>query len=287
VDVVISGHTHQPYNCSIDGKLVTSAYSFGRLVTDVDITIDRATGDVVSKTANNVIATRTVPAAPDLAGLVDLYRTLVAPLANQIVGTITATLSRTNNAAGESALGDVIADAQLAATAAPEVGGAVIAFMNPGGIRSDLTYDPSGAEAPGEVTYAEAFTCQPFGNSLVTLTLTGQQIKDVLEQQFNNPSAGQNRILQVSEGFAYTWSASAPLGAKVSGMMLNGVAIDLGASYRVTVNNFLAAGGDNFTALTGGTDQLGGEVDLDALTAYLDANSPVSPGPQNRITMVP
>jgi 5'-nucleotidase len=181
-----------------------------------------------------------------------------------------------------------MADAQLAATAPAGFGEAVMAFMNPGGIRADLLFanSPEG-EAPGDVTYGEVFSVQPFGNSLVTMSLTGQQIKDVLEQQFDNPAVGQNRIMQVSNGFTCTWTLSAPTGSKVSNIMLNGVAIDLGATYRVTVNSFMAEGGDSFTVFIGGTDRLGGAVDLDALDAYFAANSPVAPGPQNRITQVP
>jgi len=159
--------------------------------------------------------------------------------------------------------------------------------MNPGGIRADIVYTASGSEGDGNVTYGEAFTVQPFGNSLVTMTLTGQQIKDVLEQQFNNPAPGQMRILQVSEGFSYTWDMDAPVGSKVSDMTLNGEPIDLNASYRVTVNSFLADGGDNFTALRQGTDRLGGALDLDALEDYFAANSPVEPGSVDRITAVP
>jgi 5'-nucleotidase len=285
VDVVISGHTHQPYNCTIDGKLVTSAFSFGRLVTDVDLVIDRATGEVISKTANNVIVTRDVAKAEDLTALVAKYDALSAPLANRIIGSITADITRTNNAAGESALGDVIADAQLAATAPAGLGDAVIAFMNPGGIRADLTYlsSPVG-EGDGNVTYNEAFTVQPFGNSLVTMSLTGAQIEAVLEQQ-----GVVNRILQVSNGFTYAYSATAPVGDRVdpASIQLNGVPLDPAASYRVTVNSFLADGGDGFTTLLAGTDRLGGAVDVDALEAYFVANSPVAPGPQNRITLLP
>jgi len=137
IDVVVSGHTHQAYNCQIDGKLVTSTNAFGRLVTKIDLTVDRYTGEVTAKTADNRIVTRTVPAAADLAAWVQKYVTLAAPLANRIVGTITGDITRTNNAAGESALGDVIADSQLLATADPGFGEAVVAFMNPGGIRAD------------------------------------------------------------------------------------------------------------------------------------------------------
>lgn len=291
VDVVISGHTHQAYNCVIDNKLVTSAASFGRLVTDIDLTISRATGDVVSMSAGNVIVTRDVPQHPVLAALVDRYRELVAPLANRVIGSITADITRAANAAGESALGDVIADSQLAATADPAFGGAVVAFMNPGGIRADLVFDNmTGGEAPGEITYQEIFTVQPFGNSLVTMTLTGAQIDTLLEQQF--VGCGQttgDRILQVSAGFSYTWSASAEPCEKVdpSTIMINGVVVDPAGLYRVTVNSFLADGGDNFTVLVEGTDRLGGDVDLDALEKYFVANSPVPPGPQDRITVVP
>lgn len=288
VDLFITGHTHQPYNCIIDGRPVTSAFSFGRLVTDIDMTLDRATGEPTQITINNRIITRDVPKDGLLTALIAKYQAIAAPLENRIIGQISATITRATNAAGESALGDVIADAQLAATNTPATGNAVIALMNPGGIRADLTYAGSPAgEGDGNVTYGESFTVQPFGNNLVTMTLTGAQLKQVLEQQFNNPAAGQNRILQVSVGFTYTWSQSAPIGNRVSNMMLNGTPIDPAASYRVTVNNFLADGGDNFTALRLGTDRLGGAVDTDALEAYFVANSPVAPGPQNRITIVP
>jgi 5'-nucleotidase len=290
VDVVISGHTHQPYNCIIDNKIVTSAYSFGRLVTKIDLTLDRATGEVVTMAAQNKIVSRDVPKASPLTALLAKYNAIAAPLANRVIGSITATITRTVNAAGESALGDVIADGQLAATSAPEFGGAVVAFMNPGGIRADLSFPGSPAgEGDGNVTYGEMFTVQPFGNSMVTMTLTGAQIERLLEEQFAPCTLGSNRILQVSAGFTYTWSASGGSCAKVdpASIMLNGVTIDPTASYRVTVNSFLADGGDSFPILTQGTNRLGGAVDTDAFEAYFAANSPVAPGPQNRITRIP
>ncbi len=139
------------------------------------------------------------------------------------------------------------------------------------------------------MTYGEAFAVQPFGNSLVTMTLTGAQIDTLLEQQFDNPVIGQNRILQVSEGFAYSWSAGAPTGSKVdpASITLNGVPIDPAASYRVTVNNFMADGGDGYTVLPSGADRLGGDVDIDALEKYFTARGVVAPGPRNRITQIP
>jgi 5'-nucleotidase len=156
VDVVITGHTHQPYNCTIDGKLVTSAFSFGRLVTKIDLSIDRATRNVVAKVADNRIVSRDVPKDPRLTSLIAKYNSIAAPLANRVIGGITSDITRATNPAGESALGDVIADAQLQATAPAGFGDAVVAFMNPGGIRADLTYAGSAAgEGDGNVTYGE------------------------------------------------------------------------------------------------------------------------------------
>ena len=290
VDVVISGHTHQAYNCQIDGRLVTSASSFGRLVTDVDLTIDRATGEVVRMQATNRIVTREVPPDPRLTALVDQYQTLVAPFANRVIGSMTADHTRDPTPAGESALGDVIADAQWAATAGPAVGGAVVALMNPGGIRAELTYAPSGGEGDGHVTYGEAFTVQPFGNSLVTMTLTGAQLKTVLEQQFQGcGTQNRDRLLQVSAGLTYAWSRSAPACGKVdmASIKIKGVAVDPQAPYRVTVNSFLADGGDHFLTFREGTDRLGGPQDVDAFEAYFRTHSPVAPGPQNRVTVLP
>jgi 5'-nucleotidase len=295
VDVVVTGHTNWAVNCVIDGKIVTGAASAGRLVTDIDLTVSRATKDVIAASVNNRIVTRDVARAPDLTALVAKYKGLSAPFANRVIGRITADITRTGNAAGESALGDVIADAQLAATAPPELGGAVMSFMNPGGIRADFTFSQiSGGEQPGQVTYGEAFTVQPFGNSLVTMTLTGAQIETMLEQQWFVNSAGATitNILQVSSGFTYSYNPAAPIGSRIdpASIRLNGTMIDPAGQYRVTVNSFLAEGGDNFFVLAppNGTNRLGGDVDLDALEKYFLANpGGVAPGPQNRITLVP
>jgi 5'-nucleotidase len=286
VDLVVAGHTNDEFICEIDGKWVTMADNAGRLFTDIDVTLDRATRDMTVVSIENVSNLQSAADAPDLQALIDKYQALSAPLADQVIGTTTGDITRTGNDAGESALGDVIADAQLAATSSAATGNAVAAFMNPGGIRADLLYAASGSEADGELTYGEAFGIQPFGNSLVTMTLTGAQIDTLLEQQW----LGQvdPRILQVSEGFTYTWDALAADGDKVdaSSIMIDGVTVDPAASYRVTVNSFLADGGDNFAVLVDGTNRLGGDVDLDALVAYFGANSPVAPGAQDRISRV-
>jgi len=287
IDVVVSGHTHTYYVCTIGTKLVTSASSFGRVVTDIDLTVESTNGEVVTKSAVNTIVPRTIAKDPGETAIVEKYKRLSAPLANRVIGSISADITRSQNPAGESALGDVIADSQLAATRDAAKGSAVIAFMNPGGIRADLLASQiSGGEQVGQITYSEAFTVQPFGNSLVTMTLTGQQIDTLLEQQWSGGNTAAPRILQVSNGFAYTWDAARPNTDRVNiaDIRLNGQSIGATTSYRVTVNSFMADGGDNFAVLRDGTSRLGGEVDLDALTAYFAANSPVSPGPRNRIT---
>jgi 5'-nucleotidase len=287
IDLVISGHTHQAYNCLINNKAgtpvrVTSAGQYGRNVTDIDLLIDTRTKNVLSVTATNLATGTSTLEDADLTDLVAHYDSLSAVPKARLIGKITAAISKSQNAAGESALGDVIADAQLDATDGSGFGEAVIAMMNPGGIRADLPFNPPA----GEVTYGDAFTVQPFGNSLVTLTLTGDQIKTALETQFNGCNGQtQERILQVSQGFAYTYVAANACNARVTSMSLNGAAVDLGASYRVTVNSFLADGGDGFVVLKNGSNRLGGAVDTDAFEAYLQAHPDgVAPGPMNRIT---
>lgn len=283
VKVVISGHSHQTYNCTIGGKIVTQAKNAGRVLTDIDLTIDRGTGKATTATATNINVDRALAPDPAESELLNAYTTLSAPLANQLIGSITADLTRTTNAAGESAIGDVLADAQLAATSSATTGNAVVAMTNPGGIRKDLLYaEISGGEQAGQVTYGEAFAVQPFSNILTTLTYTGAQLKAVLEQQ-----ATSGNILQISDSLRYTWTASAPLESRVSNLTINGTPVDMAGSYRVTVNNFLAGGGDGFTRFVVGTNPLIGVTDLDALVAYFAAESPVAPGAQDRITLVP
>jgi 5'-nucleotidase len=309
--VVVSGHTHRSYTCALPNSsgastVVTSAGNNGTLLTDISMTLDKKTNKIVAADAHNVIVENGVknpdgtwqtsapgvfvrnPATVDPAAkaIADKYRTAVAPLANRVVGSITSDITRTTTPAGESALGDVIADGMVAYTTSA---GAQLALMNPGGIRADLAYGFSpGGEAPGQVTYGEVFTVQPFNNLVVTVTVTGAQLKEVLEQQFVG-YAGQTttKILQVSAGFTYTYSASAPLGSKVSDIRLNGVPIDPAATYKVSTNDFLANGGDGFTNLTAATDRVTAPgFDVDSLAAHL-GTGPQGPGPQDRITVVP
>nr|WP_244549227.1 bifunctional metallophosphatase/5'-nucleotidase [Bradyrhizobium canariense] len=282
VDVVISGHTHQAYVCDIDGRLVTSGDKYGTIVTAIDLKLDSATRDVISAKADNVIVRTGVYAKDaDQTALLASYEKLAAPIADRRAGSITETLSHIPNNAGESPLGDIIADAQLAATQNPTNGGAVAAFTNPGGIRINVTKKEDGA-----VSYGDLFASQPFRNQLVTLTLTGMQIKNVLEQQWRDPKLP--RILQVSNGFNYTWDGAKPYGDHVvaDSMSLNGKRIDPAASYRVTVNNYLSVGGDGFTGLKEGLTQQFGVYDIDALYGYFQANSPIGPAAAGRIARI-
>jgi len=278
IDVVVSGHTHAFTNALLSNKngkqvLVTQAFSASTAYDDIDLLVDPVTGDVTSKVAS--IVTTFGDAGPGLtpdpavAQIVAAADARVAPLVNQVFGTTAVTFTRTASAAGESNLGDLIADSQLAAMAGL---GAQFAFMNPGGIRADLS--------PGNLTFGALFTVQPFGNTLVKLDMTGAQITHVLEQQWLGQSSP--KILQIA-GFDYTWDPSKPVGSRIVEIRLGGVPIDLTKSYVVTCNNFLATGGDGFTGFTAGLNQVGGPVDLDAITEYVEQNTPILPPVANRI----
>jgi 5'-nucleotidase len=287
VDVIVSGHTHTAYICTFDRKLITSAASYGRLITAIELRIDKRTDEVVSKTARNVIVTRDVAKSPEHTAILDRYRPFHSTVAGKIVGTIAHDITRTPNAAGESALGDVVADAMLEATSDVSTGSPAIAFMNPGGLRADLARDsPSSSEGPSAITYAQVFNVHPFQNRLVVKTLTGEMIRKVLEQQFDNRAPGTDMILQVSAGFSYSYDRSKPKGKRVdsASMMVGGQPIGAKQKYRVGITEFLADGGDNFTVFTQATDPVYAGMDADALSTYLSRHSPVIPGPMNRIT---
>jgi 5'-nucleotidase len=277
VDLVISGHTHRAYVCRIDGRLVTSADRYGTLLGEIDLLLDSASGDVREASARNVVV-RTDMFAEDPAQtrLIEAYERLSAPLARRVVGRLTAPLSRDEGPAGESPLGQVVADAQLAATIDA---GAQLALTNPGGLRAPLAGD-----ADGTVRYEDLFAAQPFSNALVTITLSGAQLLQVLEQQW----AGQTRprMLQVSRGLSYTWDATRPVGQRIvpGSLQLHGVAMAPEQRLRVTVNAYLASGGDNFKALAeNGTDAHTGIMDIDALEQYFRRAGTVSPAAAGRI----
>jgi 5'-nucleotidase len=303
VDVVVSGHTHNAYICDygrIDASrpfLVTSAGRYGSLVTDISVTIDPATHKVTAKRADNLIvqgegytgSTGPVattdrfpvyPADPAVAALIRRYAAAAAPLANRVIGRMTGPALRDKTPAGEQVLGDLLADAQLAATRAPETGGARIAFMNGFGVRADIV-----PAADGSVTYGQLYAAQPFGNSLVVKSFTGRQIRALLEQQFASGSntAERPNFLLPSAGFSFSYDLKRPPGQRILDMRLNGKPLDEEAVYRVTMNSFLATGGDNFTVFREGTDTLGGPQDLDALEAHIAGASPLVPPAADRM----
>lgn len=283
IRVVVSGHSHRFYNCTIAGHLVTSAQSYGRMITRVSLGVERASGRVTSATAVNEVVGRDVAKDPVQTALVEKYVALARPLAGRVAGSMAAEISRRQNRAGESALGDVVADAHLA-SAAGGTNGAVIAFMNNSGIRADLVAAAAAAPGPRPVTYGELYSVQPFGNVVTIVTMTGGMIKRLLEQQFAQAGRG-GEILQVSSGFSYRYRLDAPPGQHVdaASIALNGRTIGATDRVRVAVNDFLVGGGIGFTVFAEGTDKAGGELDVDAFAAYFKAHSPVSPGPQNRI----
>ncbi|MGZ5179909.1 MAG: bifunctional metallophosphatase/5'-nucleotidase [Ramlibacter sp.] len=304
VDVVVSGHTHRAYICDYGRTdpqrpfLLTSAGQYGTLLTAIDLAIDPRTRRVVAKSADNVIVQGegfvgaggqrvdvtprypSFPPDPAVDAIVTRYVAAAAPLAQRVVGRLGASFTRTASDAGESTLGDLIADAQLAATRPAARGAAQVAFMNPGGVRADLLAPAGG----GPLTYGQLFSAQPFGNTLAVKTLTGAQLKALLEQ--NQYTAQPTpRVLQPSANFSYRYDARLPEGARVLEMRLDGAPIDPARDYRVAMNSFLAAGGDGYTVFTRGTAPTGGGLDVDALEAFIAGQSGVlTPSPAARIT---
>ncbi|MFE2478554.1 bifunctional metallophosphatase/5'-nucleotidase [Streptomyces sp. NPDC001194] len=302
VDALVTGHTHQAYACNIpdpagNPRMVTSAASYGRLFTDTTLTYDRQTKDIVRTAALapkpvNKLVSRNQPKAPDMTELITRWNALAAPVASRPMGYISADIAGRGSEAPEKPLGDMIADAQLEATAPAAKGGAQLAIMNPGGIRADLAYKAAGGEGDGVVTYGESYTVQPFNNLMNVVDLTGAQLITALQQQVSGTVNGPNpKILQVSKGFTYTLDMT-KAGADrivVDSVKLNGAAIDPAKTYRVAMNEFLAGGGDGFTVLKDHKNKLVGVPDLEAFNAYLAKSTeaaPLAPPAADRITVV-
>jgi 5'-nucleotidase len=302
IDLVVSGHTHNAYICDygrIDAArpfLVTSAGRYGTLLSDITLSIDPASG-VVGRRADNLIVQGegyrgpagevavsdrfpVYPRDPAVGAVVDRYVAAAAPIAARIVGRMTAPATRVAAPSGESVLGNLIADAQLAATSAPDAGGAQIAFTNGSGARADIV-----PAADGSVTFGDLFAAQPFGNSMIVKSYTGRQIRALLEQQF---ASGWNTVerpnmLIPSRGLTYAYDLSRPAGQRILDLALNGAPIRDDAVYRVAMNNFLSTGGDNFTVFRDGTNLFSGPGDIDALERYVAAASPLTPPATDRI----
>ncbi len=291
VDVIVSGHTHWSYVCDLSTRdparplLMTSAGVFGELVTDIRLEIDPVARRVVARSARNVIVqsdryvasrgpieqTDMVPrftARSDIAAYVARYSEASREFAQRPVGRLAGIATRPSGDGSRygGSLGHLIADAQLAATAGT---GAQIALMNPFGVRAphNLTPGPGGS-----LTFGQIYAVQPFNNELVTKSLTGAQLKRVLEQNFigSDPIA----VLSPSQGFVYRFDLSRPEGDRIVSMTLNGQPIRPEADYRVTTNNFLAGGGDSYSVFTEGTNAVIGISDIAALEAWLKAEPP-------------
>ncbi|UGT44874.1 bifunctional metallophosphatase/5'-nucleotidase [Nocardia yamanashiensis] len=260
VKVILTAHSHQAYNCTIDGKVVTQAASFGRIITDVTLRFHDGTVDA---SAVNRLVTRDIPADTAATQLVNFYAAQAKPLAERVVGNAAAALPGEATAAGDSPMGDVIADSMLAVNS---FGPVVAAFMNPGGVRAGV--------GAGAITYQQLYTAQPFGNTIVALTLTGEQILKLLEQQWDNVS---KTAVLAPAGITYAYSATAPKGQKViaGSVRIGGTALDPAAEYQIATNNFLSTGGDGFSVFTQGKNVTPGPLDLDALQSYLSARGTV------------
>ncbi|WP_224752412.1 bifunctional metallophosphatase/5'-nucleotidase [Metabacillus arenae] len=271
VDILVGGHSHQFANTVVDDKLIVQSYSSGTAFSDIDLKIDPKTKDIVEKKAEIVTTFHEgIKPHKKIQRMVQGYEEQVGPFINEVVGTAEEELTRSADASGESVLGNFIADVQREAMKTD------FAFMNPGGIRDNLY--------AGEITWGELYNIQPFNNSLVKMTLTGEQIKDLLEQQWQE---GGSKILQIS-GLTYNWNRAAPIGEKIGKIQTSeGKELLPNQEYTVTVNNFLAGGGDGFTVLTNGSNVETGPIDLDALVNYIKkAQQPIKAPNEDRIKLV-
>lgn len=308
IDIVFSAHTHQGYRCVVDGRPIMQATALGRGVSVADVVIDAATGEIDrtktqsrnlpvfndrsdAKLRDAIVAAEPAPWAqvlrdakpvPAVAERVAQYAAAAAPRANRTVGRIAGNFDRV--AKTDASAGRLIADAQWAATRAPARGGAAFALMNPGGVRSDLRC--TGGPPPCNLSYGEVFTMQPFGNNITVMTLSGAELKKLLEDQ-QPPGRNSPLFLIPSSSLTYKWDGKAAYGARVSELRIGGAPWSAAAEYRFTVNSFLADGGDAFVGLQAGRNRIGGELDIDALMAFLTAtpNGP-APDPVPRITLV-
>ncbi|MCU1498672.1 MAG: 5-nucleotidase protein, partial [Acidimicrobiales bacterium] len=291
IDAVFSGHTHQAYALEVPtpggrSRPIVQAGDYGEKLAKVTLTVDRAAKRVVGSSAELLGVTDITPVDPGVAAIVARAEADAAVLGAEPVGSVTADIEADPSRANESVAANFIADVQLEATRGPGRGGAQIALVNPGGVRADLTYAPDGT-----VTYAEAFAVQPFANDLVTRTYTGAQLKTALEQQWQPAGAARPRLwLGVSGGFSYDYDPAARQGRRIvaSSMKLGGVTIDPAGTYRVTINSFLAAGGDNFTVLAQGiAPTTTGDNDLTVLVNHLRTHSPVTAVRRKRTRCAP
>jgi 5'-nucleotidase len=272
IDVIVSGHSHQAYNCTIGGKLVTSAASGGRLITDIDLRVRRSDGEVIAKSARNRLVTQDVPKDPAQSAIIARYSPIADTIGGRVIGSITGSLLRAPDEAGESSLGRVIADAMLDGAREAHIGDVDVAFWNTGGIRADLPASPGSVTTP--VTYAQLFAVLPFGNELIVKSLTGDALLAVLENQF---SGGRGRVLPVSSSLTYAYDATRPRGQRLdrSSVRLNGQPVRPNRRYRVATSNFLWGGGDDVTALGAGTDPVTIGVDVEIAAAYFTRRSPI------------
>jgi 5'-nucleotidase len=301
VDAIVSGHTHLNYSCQypVTGwgartRPVVSAGQYGAFLNQLTFSVEPDTGTILGVTNNNLnLNTGSYQPDPEVAAIVEQAKEAAKGPGSVELGRIAADFNRPgpvsgsteNNRGGESTLSNLVAEVQRWATRTEERGGAQIAFMNPGGLRTDLS-DTAGDGFPETVTYREAADVQPFANTLVNLRMTGAQIKRVLEQQWQRDAAGNVPTrpflrLGTSEGFEFTYDSTRPEGDRITGMYLNDQALDLNRTYSVTANSFLASGGDNFRGFTAASQKRDtGVSDLQSMVDYMAAfasDSPLAP----------
>ncbi len=284
VSLIVSGHSHQGYTCKIGDKLVVQGRSYGAFLTESTLSIDKASRRVVKAEAvNHLIDQQQI--VPDAAAqkLVAEVSRLTASMRSRPVISLNKPLQRfSQDKVFDSTLGNLIADAQL--HHAQHIGQADIAFMNSGGIRNDL---PSGVNtSPVQVNFGDLYAVQPFGNGVIRLKMTGEQIRQVLQQQWQNRPAGDVKKLFVSDGFSYEWHQKAVVAEQIQNLRLHGELLSNEKIYTVIVNSFLADGGDGFTVFRQASERALIGRDLDAMESYIrEAGKKIEQIPVNRVIL--
>lgn len=281
IDIVVSGHTHEAYACRIEGRLVTSASPYGRMVATIDLVLDRNTRDV-SRAEANLVVVDAGHFKPD-AGVrryVDGIMRRVAPYTQRKVGVIHGELTAVPNPAGQSSLGQFVADAQLAAM---REAGAQVAIANAGGLRAPLAGHTDEGDA---ITFGDLHATQPFGNTLIAVTLSGSQLARLLEQQFRpGTPLDRPRLLAVSRGFEYEWNGSCPRGHRIvaHSVRIDGREVVAVGQYRVVANDFLVDGGEGQGTLRKGVERTAGPLDVAALERYVSSRETTAAPADDRV----
>ncbi|MGV9778904.1 bifunctional metallophosphatase/5'-nucleotidase, partial [Streptosporangium sp. NPDC003464] len=303
IDAIVTGHWHALFNCSLpdpDGnpRPVVEAANHGRLINEINLKLDPRTGEVIrsATTSVNHPVTRDVTPDPEMVKLVEYWKSRGAQTYARPVAAISADITRVRDADGESALGNLAADAQYADSRRTPGGDADLAMVavapakGSASLRGDLRHakgaDP--ADRDGTVLFGEAWAAFGYANPVLTVSVTGAQLDQALEQQWQAQPNGSTRFapLAVSGNVRYSYDATRPIGERVNpaDVLINGRPLQTDRTYRLAALAYTLLGADGYTAFTGYTDAVRGSRDYEAFRTYLAGHETVTPPALDRAT---